>query len=78
MEKLFSDSEKIVSASKKSVWEALKVFSTRKNIILLFQKSVSKAGIIISDVEKSVAVLENIIWLLQKCFGETQKRFGEA
>jgi hypothetical protein len=68
---LVSDSQKIISASKKCIWEALIVFSTRKNIILLFQKSVSKAGIIISGVEKIIAVLENIIWLPQKSVGET-------
>jgi hypothetical protein len=37
MEKLFSDSKKIVSASEKSFWGALNVFSTRKNIFLMIQ-----------------------------------------
>jgi hypothetical protein len=67
MEKPFSDS-KIASASQKNFWEALNVFSTRKNIFLIFQNNVSKAGKSFSAVEKIIPVLEKIFWLPQKHF----------
>ena len=75
IEKLFSDSKKIASASEKSFWEALNVFSTMKIIFLILQNNVSKAGKIFSAVEKIVTVLENIFWLPQISFRETQKHF---
>jgi hypothetical protein len=68
MEKHFSASKKIVSASEKRFWEALNVFSTRKIIFLILQNNISKAGKIFSAVEKIVTVLENIFWLSQKSF----------
>ena len=75
MEKLFSDSKKIASASEKSFWEALNVFSTRKIIFLILQNNVSKAGKIFSAVEKIVTVLENISFD-KKMFGMIQIVFG--
>jgi hypothetical protein len=68
MEKRFSDSKKIASASEKRFWEALNVFSTRKNIFLILQNNVSKAGKSFSAVEKIIPVLEKIFWLPQKHF----------
>jgi hypothetical protein len=68
MEKHFSDSKEIASASEKSFWEALNVFSARKNIFLILQNNVWEAGKSFSAVEKIVAVLENFFWLPQKHF----------